>query len=66
MAEKQKTYVFEGTEVKLTGRTAVTKNELLAKKGGTAAILHEIVPASQDFMQWVKWVRIDQLFEVQQ
>lgn len=61
-----KTYVFEGLEVILTGRTA--KREL--KGSGRAAsridTIHEITPANKEDGSWTKWVRMSDLYEVEE
>lgn len=58
---KEKTYVFEGTEVRKTGRTAVRKVTTVPGKSRELTLV-EITPVS-DF-EWKKWVSPDQLFEV--
>jgi hypothetical protein len=59
MINLKSTYVYDGTEVKLTGRQA-------NKKIGTnrTHVLHEITPLSEDF-DWKKWVPEEQLYEIQ-
>lgn len=54
-----KTYVFENTEVKLTGRVA--RNTL---RSGKIDEVCEITPVETIVGTWKKWVRLDQLFEV--
>lgn len=55
-----KTYVFEGTEVKKTGRVATRT----VKVGATTRqmVLVEVTPVS-DF-DWKKWTSEDQLYEI--
>lgn len=60
-------YVFEGTEVKMTGRIATkeivaygSRNSGNPKKEMT---LYEITPASDEF-DWKKWVPLEQLFVI--
>ncbi len=60
-----KTYVFEGVEVKLTGRTA--KKEMKTQRRRVAAkldLIHEIAPADKEMGNWKKWVRMTELFEI--
>lgn len=58
------TYVYDGLEVVLTGRTA--KREI----GGTGRtttrvdLIHEITPASKEDGSWKKWVRMNDLYKV--
>lgn len=57
-----KTYVYEGTEVRKTGRTAV-RTLHQGHPGKTRELtLVEITPVA-DF-EWKKWVSPDQLYEV--
>jgi len=57
-----KTYVYDGKEVVLTGRTAGKK-----MKSGKDKILHEIRPAEADpdFKSLNKWVQMDELYEIE-
>lgn len=59
------TFVYDGTEVKKTGREA-TRIVKQAIAGGLPRymILVEITPV-KDF-DWVKWVSPDQLYEVKE
>ena len=57
----EKTYVFEGTEVRKTGRTAVRKVITVPGKSRELTLV-EIAPVS-DF-DWKKWVSPEQLYEV--
>lgn len=59
MSDKEKTFVHEGIEVKLTGRKA--KKEL---RGGQVDELVEISPADQHAPSFKKWVRMKELYEV--
>ncbi len=56
---KPETYVFEQTEVRLTGRTA--ENKL---RSGKVDVVHEITPVETIIGTWKKWIRLDQLFKV--
>jgi hypothetical protein len=58
MTEKQ-TFVFEGTEVVKTGRTAVRKIGPASKE----FVLYEVKPVDTTF-DWKKWVRPEDLYEV--
>lgn len=55
-----KTFVHDGTEVKKTGRVAHKK----APIGNRCFILEEITPVDETF-DWKKWVRPEELYEVQ-
>lgn len=66
---EQKTYVFQDTEVKLTGRTAdkelkSTRRGSTKDTGPTIATLHEITPVDALNGSWKKWVRMLELFEI--
>ena len=54
----RKTYVWEGTEVVLTGRKSI-------KKGKTRVFeLHEITPNDPELGSFKKWVRMIDLYEI--
>lgn len=56
--QPEETYVYEGTEVIKTGRTA-------SRKAGTVTdTLYEIKPASQHAVSWLKWVKERDLYKV--
>lgn len=59
MGDKNKSFVYENTEVVMTGRKA-TK----ALRSGKEEILYEIAPVSSMVGSWKKWVQMNQLFEV--
>ena len=62
-----KTYVFQNTEVKLTGRTAnkELKPTRRTKPGEqNVATLFEITPVDPMNGTWKKWVRMEELFEI--
>lgn len=56
-------YVFDGTEVKLTGREAVKRITTVPGKPPREMKLVEITPIDDTF-DWKKWVPIDQMYEV--
>lgn len=64
-------YVYDETEVKLTGRKAkrakptqqVQRRRNVSGTGGSETILHEITPIDSTF-EWKKWVTMEDLFEV--
>jgi hypothetical protein len=63
--ESTKTFVFNNTEVKLTGRTA--DKELKATRRSTGpniTTLYEITPVDQLNGSWKKWVRMAEMFEI--
>lgn len=51
-------FVYNETEVVLTGRTAVRK---VREKYDT---LHEITPKADDCSKWTKWVHYDELYKI--
>jgi len=61
------TYVFEDTEVKLTGRKATKPSSSIVssdvKRLPVIHDLHEITPVDE-FNDWKKWVRMNQLYEI--
>jgi hypothetical protein len=62
----EKTYVYEDIEVKLTGRVATRQGKRAVSRSEAKAIetLYEIEPVDP-LVKWLKWVRIDQLFEIE-
>ena len=58
------TYVFEGTEVRKTGREATRIVKTLPGQAGRVMILVEITPVEE--FDWKKWVSPDQLYEVKE
>lgn len=66
-----KTYVFNGTEYKMTGRSArkegVDSSDRRSRRGmGTyrISLLYEIKPVDPDSIEQPQWVRMDDLYEV--
>jgi hypothetical protein len=57
-------YVYEGTEVKLTGRRAEKRLERAGKPPKVIGILVEISPTDPDGPQWKKWVEESSLFKI--
>jgi hypothetical protein len=57
---EDKTYVYDGAEVKLTGRKAKKPN-----MAGTQFELVEVTPVDEDNGTWKKWVPRQGLFEIQ-
>lgn len=61
-----KTFIYNDTEVKFTGRTA--EKELAAtgrRNSKTKTVtLHEITPTDSENGSWKKWVRITDLYEI--
>jgi hypothetical protein len=57
-----KTFVYEGTEVRKTGRTAVRKISTVPGKPPRELLLVEVTPVAE--FDWKKWVSPDQLYEV--
>jgi hypothetical protein len=54
-----KTYVHNGTEVRMTGRTAVRKTPAMT------TVLYEIVPVTDFLASFSRWVPFHELYEVQ-
>ena len=59
MTEAIKTYVFENTEITLTGRTASKP-----LRSGKLETLYEITPRYDNVGAWRKWARMEDMFEV--
>lgn len=64
-----KTYVYQETEVKLTGRTAKRaaggKASRRTPKTTTEQVVYEITPAEIENGSWKKWVRMAELYEIE-
>lgn len=58
-----KTYVHDGTEVKLTGREAVRRINTVPGKPAREMKIVEITPVDDTF-DWKKWVALEQMYEV--
>lgn len=65
MLDLNKNYVYDGTEIKLTGRKAQRKRTR-SRTARTDAIdeIFEIKPADEELGSWKKWVREIELYEV--
>jgi len=63
-----KTYVYDNTEVKLTGRTAEKKTEGRSRRGKEASVkidtMYEVTPAGVGVASWKQWVRMTDLYEI--
>ena len=60
-----KTYVYNDTEVKLTGRSAEKSLPPVGrKKEPRITYLYEIEPSDSEAVRWKKWVRIVDLYEI--
>jgi hypothetical protein len=57
----EKNYVYENNEVKLTGRTASKP-----LRSGKVDEVVEVTPVDTIVGTWKKWVRMAELFEVQE
>lgn len=62
--EKVETYVFDGTEVRLTGRRAEKHLEKPGKPPRLIGTQVEITPIDRDGPTWTKWVDQSSLFKV--
>ena len=64
-----KTYVYDNIEVKLTGRNAEKRIESKGSSRRAASVkvdtLHEITPAGSIAASWKKWVRMSDLYEIE-
>lgn len=56
------TYVYDGAEVKKTGRTATKKIQMPNNKIRELTVM-EITPIDED-LEWKKWVTAMELFEI--
>ena len=61
--QPNKSYVYEGVEVTMTGRHA--KRQATTIGGRRDEEIVEITPVDQDEADWKKWVKVNDLFEVQ-
>jgi hypothetical protein len=59
MINRDTAYVFNGTEVVLTGKVA--KKTL---RSGKESTLYEIRPRTRENGTWTKWVHLTDLFEI--
>lgn len=61
-------YVWNGSEVRMTGRQAKKETNIKAVRSGKSRqsidILYEIEPADKEDGSWKKWVRKEELFEI--
>jgi len=61
-------YVWNGSEVMMTGRTARKEGNSVATRSGRTVrridILYEITPTNNEDGSWKKWVRKDELYEI--
>lgn len=61
----EKTFVLDGTEVRMTGRTAVkTMKSMTPGKEGRVFTLYEVTPVDTFAGEWKKWCRMEDVFEV--
>jgi len=60
-SEQTKTYLLDDIEVVFTGRTA--KREL---KNNRIDERHEVKPANAEHGSWKKWVRLTDLYEIEE
>ncbi len=61
-----KTYIYDGTEVELTGREARREGRSVKTRSRTtqtADVLVEIKPTNE-MQPWTKWVRLKELYEI--
>lgn len=60
-----KTYVYNETEVKLTGRTAKKTLEAKGRRSEPKVfMLYEITPADKENGSWKNWVKMTDLYEI--
>ena len=52
-------YIFEGVEIKPTGKTASRKT-----RSGKEETIHEVTPVSQQIGSWKEWVDLTTLYIV--
>lgn len=60
------TYIHEGVEVKLTGRTAkkTTTIRTISGKVPSVNVLIEIAPVDKESGSWKKWVKKEELYKI--
>lgn len=59
----EKHFIYEDTEVILTGRVATRSKSLRTRRDvDSSGTKHEITPANQDCGSWKKWVQMNDLF----
>lgn len=64
---KNKTYVFGDLEVSLTGREAIKTLEAKGRRTQDKTFtLYEITPADKEEGSWKKWVKLTDLYEIQE
>ena len=61
---KNKKWVHDQTEVKLTGRVATRKLKQNRRQGETVITVYEITPTDIETGSWKRWVRLTDLFEI--
>lgn len=63
-----KTYIFNDTEVKLTGRIAEKAIPVIVRnkenKKPKISTLYEITPLDKELGSWKKWIRLVDLYEI--
>jgi len=63
------TYIYDNTEVVMTGRTAVKAVAKTKRRSGRSPVstdrLYEVKPADPENGTWKKWVRQRDLYEIQ-
>ncbi len=62
-------YIYDNTEVVMTGRTAVRNPKAKARRTGTRSpekrdTLYEVKPADPEEGSWTRWVRMSDLYEI--
>lgn len=62
--DKNKTYIYDLTEVKWTGRKASKKRERTYGIG--LKILYEITPNDPENGTWKKWVEKEDLYKIEE
>lgn len=64
------TYIYDNTEVVMTGRTAVKAVAKTKRRSGRSPVstdrLYEVKPADPENGTWTKWVRQSDLYEIQE
>ena len=61
-----KQYVHDGLEVVLTGRTAVREIPARGRSPRRVDMKHEIEPADKEQGSFKKWVRLDDLYLIEE
>lgn len=57
-------YVYNGTEVEMTGRVAKKDIPMRGRNTTHLSFLYEITPVDNEEGSWKKWVQMGELYEI--